>query len=168
MRLALAVAVTATLTMACSDSSRPPLNVAPTIGGLADISIEANTSSSPVSVTLSDDVTANDALGFMVTSDNDLLLPDGSLVTTIATGGRSLTITPAPGVLGVATLTLTVTDERGASDSTMFALTVTPQSVAFDTVLRSVFDDDANDDPRELGSLDIQQGDDNADFSDLL
>lgn len=168
MRHTIALAALGLLATACSDSSRPPLNTAPVISAVGDLTIEANTSSAPVSVTLNDDFTAIADLGFTVTSDNSVLLPEGSFMTASAAAGRTVTVTPAPGVLGVATITLTVTDERGASDSTMFALTVTPQSVTFDSVLRSVFSDGANDTPRELGSLDIQQDSDDADFSDLL
>ncbi len=161
----------AALLSACSGGSSttaPVANEGPKIATVSDQTIEANTSSDPIALRISDDTTPAIALGVEIASNNGILLPPGSLTTSATAEGRALTITPEPGVIGVATITVTVTDAQGAAQSRSFDLTVNRQQMSFDHLVRSVYPQAAEEAPRELDSLIITQDDANEDFSDLL
>ncbi len=100
-------------------------NLPPTISNVTNFHIDEDTSSGPVSVTVSDVDDPNTSLELTGTSSNTSLIPNSNIVFGGSGGNRTLTITPAPNQNGSATITLTVSDGRLA-DSDSFIVTVDP------------------------------------------
>jgi PKD repeat protein len=107
-------------------------NTAPTITDVANVTVTANTSSSALAFTVDDAQTAAGNLVVSVSSSNPNVLP----LSGIALGGtganRTVTVTPAAGQTGTATVTLTVRDEGGLTATDTFAVSVpnTPPTIS--------------------------------------
>lgn len=100
-----------------------PPPATPTISDIADFSIVQDTVAGPVAVTVSDDDTPAELLVLTASSRNASLVPDANVVFGGSGNNRTMTITPAAGQSGQATIFVTVSDgERTASNS--FVLTV--------------------------------------------
>lgn len=101
------------------------LNSGPTIQNISDQQIFANVISPEINVDIADGETPIGYLAPVATaSDNPALIPT-SAVTFSGTGTtRTMRITPTTGALGVANLTITVTDGHGLSASDSFQVTV--------------------------------------------
>jgi hypothetical protein len=100
------------------------LNDLPTISNIADRSIPQNTSTGAIAFSVADIETAAGSLTVSGASSNPALVPDANIVFGGSGGNRTITLTPAAGQTGTATITITVHDgEAIASDS--FVLTVT-------------------------------------------
>ena len=166
MRLLLTFLFAACL-VACSDSSRRP-NQPPTLAGVVNVTVQANVASDVFTVTVSDDRTGASELDLTVTSDNSELLPDAAISISGGGASREVSVTPTAGILGTAVLTLTVTDAAGLATSATATVVVDRQEVVFSEGFRSVFDDGANDAPRELNSLAIDNVAAEGDLDDLL
>jgi hypothetical protein len=101
----------------------PGANRAPTISDLADQAIDQDATLGPLSFVLGDAETAADALVVHGLSSDTALVPVAGIVFGGSGANRTVTVTPAPGAVGTATLTLVVDDgTRTARDS--FVLTV--------------------------------------------
>ena len=99
-------------------------NVPPTITDVADLSTPENTTTAPIAITIGDDTTTPSQLVVTGTSSNTALVPDSNIVVSGLGAGRTVAITPILQQTGTTTITLTVTDEGGATASTSFELTV--------------------------------------------
>ncbi len=99
------------------------VNDAPTIGAVADLAIDEDTSTAGIPFTIGDVETDTGSLILEVASSNPTLVPTANVV--FGGGGprRTLTVTPAANQSGVATITLTVSDGT-LSTSDSFTLTV--------------------------------------------
>ena len=102
-----------------------PVNDPPTITPIADQTIAEDTSSGPLGFTIDDAETAPEFLTVQVSSSDQSLVTDDTLVLTGTGANRQLTITPAPNASGQVTITLTVSDGE-ATVSESFLLTITP------------------------------------------
>ncbi len=102
-----------------------PVNAAPMIFGLTDISIPENTSVGPLPFVVSDPETPTPVLILTAYSDNPVLVPNGN-IRVFGTGtNRALFITPASNQVGTASIAITAHD--GVNSATnRFILTVTP------------------------------------------
>ncbi len=101
-----------------------PVNDAPTLTGLADVTLEED-GTATVDFTVADVDDAASDLAVGASSGNTTLLPDSGLSLGGSGGTRTITITPAPDQNGMATVTVTVSD--GELDATgSFVVTVTP------------------------------------------
>jgi glucose/arabinose dehydrogenase len=130
---------TATITVTVSDGgmSTPTsfgltvnaVNDAPTITAIANQSTTAGVAVGPLSFTVGDVETAAGSLTLSGSSDNQLLVPNGSITFGGSGANRTVTVTPAPGLVGGATITITVSDGV-ASTPTSFGLTVTAMNTA--------------------------------------
>ena len=100
-----------------------PVNDLPSITPLADLTIDHDTTAGPIPFTITD---ADGFDGHTVTasSSNLELVPIANMTIGGADGSRTLTIVPAAGQHGTATITVTV-DDGEAQDSRTFTLTVT-------------------------------------------
>ncbi len=117
----------------------------PSIGGVNDQHISANASVGPLSFLVDDVETAAADLVVTGTSDNLTLVPNAPANITLGGSGtnRTVTITPAAGQQGTATIQLTVTDGNNDSSSTTFKVyvgeptisAVANQTTATNTVL---------------------------------
>jgi hypothetical protein len=99
------------------------LNTAPTISSIANLSINAGSSTGPRSFTVGDTETGAGSLTVSGSSSNPTLVPNNSIVFGGSGSSRTVTATPAANQTGTATITVTVTDGT-LSKSTSFVLTV--------------------------------------------
>jgi hypothetical protein len=99
-------------------------NAPPIIGGVASQVVAAGQKVGPLNFVVADAVTNNGSLTVTALSSNPTLTP------TIQVGGtassRTVTLTPAAGQTGTATITLSTTDGGGLVAKTAFLVTVTP------------------------------------------
>ncbi|MFO0847152.1 MAG: FG-GAP-like repeat-containing protein [Gemmataceae bacterium] len=99
-------------------------NTAPSISAVADQTARPGATVGPLAFTVGDAETPADRLVVTAASSDPALVPPVGLVLGGAGAARTLTVTPAPGRTGSATVTLTVTDAGGLSAGTTFTLTV--------------------------------------------
>jgi glucose/arabinose dehydrogenase len=130
---------TATITITVSDGgmSTPTsfgltvnaVNDAPTITAIANQSTTAGVPIGPLSFTVGDAETLAGSLILSGSSDNQLLVPNGNIAFGGGGASRTVTVTPAPGLVGGATITITVSDGT-LSTPMSFGLTVTAMNTA--------------------------------------
>src|SRR6266511_4612914 len=124
---------TATITVTVSDGALTAsdtfvltvsaVNTAPTISNIADQSIDEDTTSGALSLTVGDGETAAGSLTLSGSSSNPVLVPNGNIGFGGAGANRTVTVSPALNQNGTATITVTVSDgQLSANDS--FVLTV--------------------------------------------
>jgi hypothetical protein len=106
----------------------PPPNAPPTVSDITDQTTRLNQTVGPIAFTIGDALSpAGDLTVTVATSDPNLFPPAG-----IVLGGagpdRTLTLTPAAGKSGTATVTVTVTDPAGLSATDVFKITVLPST----------------------------------------
>ncbi len=125
---------TATLTVTVSDGTLTstdtflltvtPVNDAPTLSDLADLSTTEDTATSAVGFTVGDTETAAGSLTVTGTSSNTALVPNSNIVFGGSGASRTVTVTPAASQSGTTTITVTVSD-GALTGSDTFLLTVT-------------------------------------------
>ena len=99
-------------------------NTPPTITAIGPQSTNENTPTSPIAFTIGDAETQPSGLTLSGTSSNTTLVPDANITFGgSADADRNVVITPAPGVSGTTTITVTVSDGT-LTASTNFVLTV--------------------------------------------
>jgi len=99
-------------------------NQAPTITTIADRTLLEDGSLNDISFAIGDHETNLGELVVSVSSDNLALLPASALTITGEGSERTLRILPVADQFGVATVTITVTDENGATTSRSFEVEV--------------------------------------------
>jgi VCBS repeat-containing protein len=127
----------ATITVTVSDGSLTAadtfvltvnaVNDAPTISNIADRTINQDTTTGAMAFTVGDLETAAASLTVSGASSNPTLVPNANLVFGGSGANRTVTITPAVGQFGAATITVTVSDGTLTATDT-FVLTVNPAS----------------------------------------
>jgi len=125
----------ATITVTVSDGSSTasdtfvltvsPVDDPPTITDIPDQFTSINTPLGPISFTLADIDTTASSLSLSGNSSNPTLVPDVNIVFGGTGANRSVTVTPAPGQTGAATITVTVSDGVLMASDT-FVVTVSP------------------------------------------
>lgn len=86
-------------------------NVAPTITGLSNQSIDADSgNSSPFPFSIGDEETSADQLLTSVTSSNGSLIPNQNISISGSGSNRNIAVTPVAGLIGTSTITVYVTD----------------------------------------------------------
>jgi hypothetical protein len=100
-----------------------PVNDLPFIAAIADRTIDHDTTTGPIPFTVTD-LDGFDGHTVTASSSNLLLVPNANMTIGGADGSRTITIVPAAGQHGTATITVTV-DDGGATYSRTFTLTVT-------------------------------------------
>jgi uncharacterized delta-60 repeat protein len=113
----------------------PPLPVPPTISGVADVTATAGEVIGPITFAVADAETPAAGLVVTAASGNPALIPAGGIALGGAGGSRTVTITPAAGETGTATIILTVRDAAGLTATEAFTVTVTARPAARDPVL---------------------------------
>ncbi len=96
----------------------------PTISPVADQHVAENTAPAAIAVTVGDAETPAANLLLTAVSGNPALVPSTGIVVGGSGAGRTVTITPAAGRIGSATITLTVDDTLGMTTTTTFAVVV--------------------------------------------
>ena len=98
-------------------------NTPPTISNISDQTINQDTSTGAIAVTVGDAETAPGSLTVSGSSDNTTLVPNGNIVFGGSGANRTVTVTPAANQTGSATITVTVSDGANTASDT-FVLTV--------------------------------------------
>lgn len=88
-------------------------NDTPTITAIADRTINEDTPTGTIAFTVGDIESGADGVIVTATSNNPDVIPNGNIVLSGSGAGRSLVITPAEDVSGVATITVKVDDQTG-------------------------------------------------------
>ena len=96
----------------------------PTITAITNRTIVVNTSTGPIAFTISDDVTAVGSLVLSKDCSATNLVPLGNIVFGGSGANRTVTVTPQANQTGTATITVIVTDAKGARGFASFQLTV--------------------------------------------
>ena len=125
---------TSTITLTATDSGGATatetfditVNAAPTISDVANVTIEEDTSTAELSVTLGDDLTPVGSLVLSATSNNQAVVQNSGITLGGSGSARTVVVTPVANATGDATITLTVTDASGATATDTFVVTVTP------------------------------------------
>jgi len=112
-----------------------PLNTAPVISSLPPTNTLANTPTPPLDLIVYDLETPSGSLTLSGNSANPGLVPNGNFTFDGSGSNRTVTITPAPGLSGVAPITVNVSDGTNAGHS-VFPLMVLPSA---ETVLCDPF-----------------------------
>lgn len=156
------------LISACGDSSnnRAPLNQAPTVSAIADVSATANQQTAPIAFSIADEDVNSVSLALM--SDRPSVVPESGLAITGSGANRTLRATPIEDVVGDSRITVIVTDRDGLSASTSFLLTIDAEQRSLQQFARDTFSTTADDEPVLVNAVDFLQDADEDDFADLL
>ncbi len=100
------------------------VNDLPTLSTPANATINRNTSTGAIAVTVADVETAAAALTLQASTDNATLFPLANIVTGGIDANRTVTLTPATDQVGSATVTLKVIDGDAGETTTTFTITV--------------------------------------------
>ncbi len=101
-------------------------NLAPTIGTIADLTIDEDTDTGPIPFTIGDPAEDVEKLTLSATSSNPALVPVANILFDETGANRTLTAIPANDQFGTTLITVTVSDGT-LSAQTSFTLTVTSQ-----------------------------------------
>jgi CSLREA domain-containing protein len=100
-----------------------PVNDAPTVSAIGDLTVTVGASTGPITFTVSD-VESGGALAVSANSSNTSLVPITNIVLSGSGTNRMVNITPAANQSGQVTITLIVSDGSGGSVQDSFVLTV--------------------------------------------
>ena len=100
-----------------------PVNDPPTISPVANQTTRAGKAKGPIAFTVGDSKTSAGSLTVWATSSNTALVPNANVVLGGSGANRTVTVIPASGKAGTATITLTVSD-GALTASTAFTLAV--------------------------------------------
>ena len=101
-----------------------PVNDAPVISGIADLSIDQDTFTAALSFTIGDAESPVAALSVGVNSSNPSLVPNANILLGGSSSNRTVQVTPLGGQSGSAIVTISVSDGTGGVNSESFILTV--------------------------------------------
>ena len=101
-------------------------NVPPTIGTIADVTINEDSQTDPLSFTVGDTGTPAGNLTLSAASDNEGLVDPSGITFGGANDSRTITVKPIADQFGTAHITVTVTDSCDGTASTTFTVTVLP------------------------------------------
>lgn len=103
-----------------------PVNDKPSIGPISNVSItQTQEASSPVSFSISDLESPVSSLTVTAISSNKSLVADNNLIISGTGGTRTIVVKPTGVIIGSATITVTVKDPEGATESRVFIFTRT-------------------------------------------
>ncbi len=100
------------------------VNGKPTITQITNQTIITNTCTAVIPFTIGDDLTPTETLTVTAAASYSALIPAANIVLGETGAARTITVTPATGKTGTATIMLTVRDAGGWSETTSFTITV--------------------------------------------
>jgi VCBS repeat-containing protein len=103
-----------------------PVNDAPVIAPIANVSVNEDTATGAIAVNISDAETAAGNLTVTATSSNPALIPNANIVVGGSGSNRTLVITPVANATGTSTITVSVTDANNVTSTQTFVVTVNP------------------------------------------
>jgi hypothetical protein len=170
-RSALLLSITAVIA-ACgggggSGSAPSPQNTAPRLTGVGNQSIDQDTSTAALPISVSDDGGV-DAVGLAVSSSDAAIVAREGIVLGGSGANRTVTITPAEDATGQVNVMVTATDAQGLASTLTIPVTVRAVQRSIAGYTATTFAQMENDDPAKVsGFTFIQDADDNA-FDSLL
>lgn len=109
----------------------PAPNQAPSISAIGDRTLNQDTTDTGVSFAIADAESGAAALTVRVSSSDTGLLPNENIVLGGSADARTLSLTPAEGAAGTATVTVGVTDPQGLVTRRTFQVTVNSVFASF-------------------------------------
>lgn len=110
------------------------VNDLPTLTEIDDQTVNEDTSTGPLTITVGDVETAPGLLKLTATSSNTKLVPVANVVFGGTGENRTVTVTPAANLFGTATITVKVTDANNGFSQQTFVVTVDPINDAPPTI----------------------------------
>jgi hypothetical protein len=101
-------------------------NTPPTISSIANVTMRADSTNPPIPFVIGDAETPAASLTLNKASSDLALFPLSSIALGGSGSSRTVTLTPTPNTTGSATITLSVIDEGGKSNNSIFVVTVIP------------------------------------------
>ena len=164
-----ALTLAAAASLAACGGGSTPRNASPMVAAIADQSVDQDTPTAALAVSVSDAETPADKLQITLASSDPALIPTSGLVLNGAGGARTLTVTPASGATGTAVVSLVVIDTNGASTIGTFKVTVNPVLAQFSTLSESLYAQAGTADPQRVDNITFTfDVDDNPDAYDAL
>ncbi len=120
----------ATVSQSTTTSYSLTPNTSPTITGISNQTLSRNGATSALSFTVGDAETVPTSLVVTASSSNTTLVPNANIVISGTGASRTVTVTPALGQSGIATITVTVNDGISTT-STAFTVTVKQPNILF-------------------------------------
>ena len=99
-------------------------NTPPSISGIPEQTVAVSSATPALPFTAGDVETPASSLTLTASSSAQWLVPDANIALAGADSNRTVTVTPLPGLQGVATITVSVTDGGGITANTSFQLSV--------------------------------------------
>lgn len=106
------------------------INVPPTMSLIASLAVNRNSTTGPINFIVGDAETPADQLSVSAASSNTVLVPNQNIVLGGSSANRTITVTPVVGQIGMATITVTVSDGLATAQQT-FAVTVNGTFAAY-------------------------------------
>jgi uncharacterized repeat protein (TIGR01451 family) len=100
-------------------------NFAPVMQAISNRTITEDSNLSPIEFTVGDQETPAASLNLTASSSNPALVPNGSILLGGAGSLRTISVLPLPNASGNVTITRTLTDADGGTNSQSFVLTIT-------------------------------------------
>lgn len=175
--LSCAMTLTACTLAACSGGSGappgppgPPPPEAPTITGLADVTLPQDTVSAPIPFAIADADSTLDGIAVTARSSDESIIPAEGIVLDGSEGARTIRVAPAEEAIGTAVITVRATDGEGLYSESSFRVQVDGVFVSFRDKLKETYADEENADPRTLFGFTLTQDadDDPAAFDEFL
>jgi hypothetical protein len=139
------------------------------IGAIADVSVPQDTVVGPLAVPVSEGQMSASAFTVSATSSDTDLLPPGSIAVQTSNGAPTITLTPADGAVGGATITVKATDPKGQSAQQSFKLMFNAVNASFATLVAGTFVQSEAATPVSVhGMTYVQDADDPSAFASLL
>jgi len=143
-------------------------NQRPTISPISDKTVLVDNRSETIPFSVSDPETSAERLTVTANSNNTSLLPNDNIGLSGTSTDHALVLAPVDGMTGMARITVTVTDNAGASTYTQFVLTV-QSSIGSRAIVRDVYGKTADSAPIVVTHVEVtEDSDDPAAFDDLL
>ncbi|MEJ1960501.1 MAG: Ig-like domain-containing protein [Gammaproteobacteria bacterium] len=145
-----------------------PQNTAPQLSPVTSQTINQDTPTAALAFTVNDDGGAA-AVTLMAASTNADLLPASGIALGGSGGARTITVTPAEGATGSATVTIVATDAQAKTASASFTVTVAAVTKSIASYTSTAFAQMENDSPAQVSGITfVQDADDEATFTPLL
>ncbi|HTU67857.1 MAG TPA: hypothetical protein VMF52_18045 [Steroidobacteraceae bacterium] len=146
-----------------------PVNRAPAVSAIADLSADQDTVVGPVSFGIADTESDVNALTLAVSADTNAVFAADGIVIDGTGPTRKLTLTPLESATGTTTFTLMVTDPQGATTARSFRVDVKARSASIKQATLSTFAKAETDDATAVNGFTYEQdADDAAVFGPLI
>jgi hypothetical protein len=151
-----------------SGNAPQPTNAPPNVSAVAGQTINQDTSTGPLTFSVSDEGGA-DSVTLAVTTSNAAIVPTSGIALGGSGSSRTVTITPAEDATGQLNVTITATDAQGLAFGRVIPVTVNAVQQSVASYTATTFAQMENDTPAQVsGFTFVQDADDETTFDALL